>query len=143
MRSIINFFLFITGSAVFLTACDKANTLPFYGNGTAPVLTASTTTVAPVPADSNKVALVLSWTDPAHATDPSTYKYVIDIDSAGRNFAKATSLTVTGVKTDSLSAKVLNSILLSYGFSFGVAYDMDVRVTSSYGNNNERLTSNT
>ena len=143
MKSIINFILLVTGVAFFLASCDKADKLPFYNNGTAVNLTASSAAIAPVAADSNKVALVLNWTDPAHATDPATYKYVIEIDSAGRNFSKATSLTVSGAKTDSLSAKVLNSILLSYGFSFGVAYDMDIRVTSSYANNNERLTSNT
>jgi hypothetical protein len=32
---------------------------------------------------------------------------------------------------------------LGFGFQFNVAYDMDIRVTSSYGNNNERITSNT
>lgn len=33
-------------------------------------------------------------------------------------------------------------MLLSLGFAFNVAYDIDVRVTSSYGNNNEQYKSN-
>jgi hypothetical protein len=48
-------------------ACEKVPDLPFYGNGTEPVLTASATTVAAVPADSNKVALSLGWTSPNYA----------------------------------------------------------------------------
>ncbi len=49
--------------------CDKPDDLPFYGTGTAPVLTASATTVTPQPADSNNVALTLNWSNPQQATD--------------------------------------------------------------------------
>ena len=41
-----------------------------------------------------------------------------------------------------LTGKELNGIVLNYGFSLGVPYDMEARVISSYGNNNERYTSN-
>ena len=39
--------------------------------------------------------------------------------------------------------KELNSMLLERGYAFNVPVDMDVRVISSYSNNNERLVSNT
>ncbi|HEX8356087.1 MAG TPA: hypothetical protein VF610_01685, partial [Segetibacter sp.] len=41
------------------------------------------------------------------------------------------------------TAKELNNMLLGYGYPFNVAVGMDVRVTSSYANNNERIASNT
>jgi hypothetical protein len=37
----------------------------------------------------NKV-VAFSWTSPNYATDTTNYKFIIEIDSTGRNFAKAT-----------------------------------------------------
>ncbi len=126
------------------TACEKkVDNLPFYPSGTSAVLSSSTPTVAAAPADSSKTALTLSWTNPKYATDSATAKYIVEIDSSGRNFAKAVNRIITGSLSTSFTAKELNAILLGYGFSFGVAYDMDIRVTSSYANNNEQLKSNT
>lgn len=123
-------------------ACDKKDELPFYENGTAVVLTASTSTVAPAPADSNNTSLKLTWTAPNYKTAEATVKYIIEVDSAGRNFSKAVSKTVTGKLEYAFVAKELNAILLGFGFNFNVAYDINVRVTSSYGNNNEQYKSN-
>ena len=94
MRTILNFFLLTAGIAGLLAACDKAETLPFHGSGTASVLSASSTNVAPAPVDSNKIALTLNWTSPQYATDTTNYKFVIEIDSTGKNFAKADTRTV-------------------------------------------------
>ncbi|GAC1384427.1 MAG: hypothetical protein NVSMB45_12420 [Ginsengibacter sp.] len=127
---------------VVFAACNKVADLPIYKNGVVPVLTASTTTIAPAPADSNSTALTLNWTSPAYATDSSNMKYIIEIDSTGRNFSKEVTKTVVGKLTTSFTAKEINTILLGYGFAFNTPYDMDVRVTSSYANNNERLLSN-
>ncbi|MDX1938135.1 MAG: SusE domain-containing protein [Flavihumibacter sp.] len=123
-------------------ACDKKDELPFYENGTAVVLTASASAVAPAPADSNNTSLKLTWTSPNYKTDEATVKYIIEVDSAGRNFSKAVSKTVTGKLEYAFVAKELNAILLGFGFNFNVAYDINVRVTSSYGNNNEQYKSN-
>lgn len=143
MRLIKTIILSAAGLIIFFTSCDKADTLPLYGTGVAPMLTASTTTVAPAPSDSDKVALTLSWTTPNYATDSSNYKYVIEFDTTGRNLSNARTVTVTGTRTRSFTAKELNTILLSYGYAFNIPVDMDVRVTSSYANNNEKITSNT
>ena len=142
MRSIFNLFLFITGATVFLNSCDKAESLPLFANGVSPVLTASANTVAPLPADSNNVALTLSWSNPKYATDSNSVKYTIEIDTTGRNFSNPYTRIVTGTSGTQFTAKELNNILLGYGYAFGVPVDMDVRVTSSYSNNNERLASN-
>ena len=96
-----------------------------------------------LPADSNKNVLVLDWTSPEYASDSSSYKYIVEIDSAGRNFSKATTKTIIGDRSLTLTAKELNTIMLNYGFEFNKAYDMDMRVISSYNNNNERKISNT
>jgi len=143
MKKLLAIFLIFIAAASFFAACDKAETLPLYSSGTAPVLTTSSTNVAPPPADSNNTALTLSWTYPNHATDSANIKYTIEIDTTGKNFAKANTIVVQGKLSRTFIAKELNNILLARGYAFNVPVDMDVRVISSYANNNERLISNT
>src|SRR4051812_12146354 len=142
MRRIFNLVLLVTGMAAVMVACDKADSLPVYSSGTASTLSASSTTIAPAPADSNNTALTLSWTSPKYATDSSTYKYTIEIDSAGKNFSKPFTKVVTGKMAASFTAKELNNFLVGRGYAFNTPVDMEVRMTSSYTNNNERITSN-
>jgi hypothetical protein len=134
----------LTGGLLALVgaSCTKT-TNAYYGNGSTPTVKVSTTTLTPATADSLNNILTISWTNPHYATDSSTELYTIQIDSSGRNFAKAVSLQVSGSLLDSISAKQLNTIALGFGFSFNVAYKMDIRVVSSYANNNEQLMSNT
>jgi hypothetical protein len=125
-------------------ACEKkVPDLPFYENGTASVLTASTTAIAPTASDSDNVALTLNWTFPQYATDSSNIKYLIQIDKAGRDFSNAYSRTVRDSLHTNFLAKDLNDILLGFGVPYNVAQDMDIRLISSYANNNERINSNT
>jgi hypothetical protein len=142
MKRFIQLSMLAAITAFVFVACEKADQLTSFADGTVPVLSSPTTTVAPTAADSNAVKLVLNWTDPKYATDAKNNKYVIEIDSANRNFSKAYTRTVTGKLTDSIIAKEFNNVMLAWGFEFNKAYDVDVRVTSSYGNNNEQKRSN-
>jgi len=143
MKFFIKNFLIVLFLAAAFVSCDKANDLAVAPNGIAVTLASSVSTLAPMPADSNNVALTFTWTTPKYAQDPSLYKYVIQLDSAGRNFSKAITKTVVGTLTTSFTAKEINAIALGYGFNFNAPYDMDARVISSYGNNNEPYISNT
>lgn len=125
------------------SGCKKVDPLPYYNDGSVVTLSASRTSVVPTVADSSNRLLALNWTSPNYGADPNTYKFVIEIDSSGRNFAKAIRREVTGKLTDSITGRDLNTILLNNGFTIGTAYNLDIRVLSSYGNNNERYTSNT
>jgi len=140
---LISKLLFLAALVFGFWACNKVGDLPVYKSGTAPVLTASANSVAAAPADSNNTALTLTWSDAKYATDSNSVKNVIEIDSAGKNFSNKYSKTVSGSATTSFTAKEINTILLDKGYSIGVPVDMDVRVISSYANNNDRLTSNT
>jgi len=143
MKKLFKLFILSSIIALLYTGCDKVDDLPYYGNGKAVVLSSTATTLAPPAADSNKTVLSLSWTYPDYATDSSNIKYVVEIDSTGKNFAKAAGKSVLKSLSTSFTAKELNTILLAKGYAFNVPVDMDVRVISSYANNNERLTSNT
>lgn len=129
-------------AAVVIAACTKVPDLPYYDNGTAVVLTPSTQSVVPTLADSTKEIISFSWTSPDYATDSNTYKYVLEIDTTGRNFAKVSTRIITGKLTASLTGRQINAILLNYGYALGTPVKLDVRVTSSYGNNNEQYKSN-
>jgi starch-binding outer membrane protein SusE/F len=143
MKLIKKLSVFTLAVIIGITGCEKAEPLTNFANGTATVLSSPTLTVAPAPADSNSNSkFVLNWTDPKYSSNPTTFKYVIEIDSANRNFSRAYTRTVIGKLSDSIVAKEFNAIMLAWGFEFNRSYDIDVRVTSSYGNNKEKKTSN-
>jgi hypothetical protein len=142
MKNIFKYLFLATGILFLYSSCKKVNDLPFYANGSAVTLTSSATAIAPPTADSNKTAVTFSWSNPNYAADSATIKYIIQIDSSGRNFQKAVSKTITGKLSYNYIAKELNAVLLSLDFAYNTAYDVDVRIISSYANNNEQYQSN-
>ena len=130
-------------TSTMMLACTKENALPIYTTGNATTLSSSKSVIAVAVADSNLAAVTFSWSNPNYTTDSATVKYVLEIDSTGRNFSKSVKMTVIGARMMSLTGKELNNILLGFGFNFNVAYDVDVKLTSSYGNNNDIKVSNT
>lgn len=143
MKNILNISMALLIAVIGLVACEKKlGPLPQYLPGTAVTLSASSTTIAPAVADSDKVALTLSWSSPNYSVDSSTVKYIVLIDSSGRNFSKAISTTVIGTRSASFTNKQINNILLSFGAAYNTAYNLDMKIISSYSNNNEQLNSN-
>ena len=142
MKKILKKLLFVATLAIVLVACKKTELLTVYNNGVSVTLQSSTTTIAPKVADSLTTAVTFSWTNPQYATDSNTVKYVLQIDSSGRNFSNATSIVLINKSNYSFIAKDLNAILLTLGFKYNTAYKVDVRIVSSYANNNEQLASN-
>src|SRR5436305_11768638 len=64
------------------------------------------------------------------------------MDSTGRNFAHEMTFEVDGPLSVSFTGSQLNTMLANFGFSPGTAFSVDIRVTSSYANNNEQYQSN-
>ncbi len=141
MKKISNHLLF-TLSLFAFASCDKVDDLPLYGQGNAATLTASSVAIAPAPADSNNVVLTYNWTYPNHSTDSNNIKYVVEIDSVGKNFAAPYRKEVMGKLSTTFIAKELNSFLVGRGYAFAVPVSLEARMISSYANNNERLISN-
>ena len=136
--------LFYLGLVLVLgvLACTKVADLPYYNNGKSVVLSSNFTSVTSTLADSNRNVISFNWTTPEYDTDTTNYKFVVSIDTANRNFAREVTKTVMGVRSTSLTGRELNNILLNYGFTPARTYSLDVKVTSSYGNNNQKLESN-
>lgn len=142
MRSIIIFLVLLIGATVFITSCEKVDELPNYKLGHPVTLTPSATSVSPGVADSSKNVLTLNWTFPQYATDSGNMKYIVEIDSTGRNFSREVTKTVTKSLNTTFTGRDLNTILLNYGYSVGTPVKLDMRVKSSYTNNNEQYLSN-
>jgi hypothetical protein len=128
--------------ALFVAGCKKVEPLPYYNDGSQVTVTASRTSVAPALADSMNNVLTISWTSPNYGTDPGTYKFIVEIDSANGSFVEPFRREVIGKTETSFTGRELNSLLLNYGYRTGVATALNVRVVSSQGNNNERKISN-
>jgi len=143
MKKFLAIYSVMVAGLLFIAGCTKVDDLPMYKNGNAVILSASKSSVSPTPADSLNQVVAFSWTSPNYATDSNNYKFIIEIDSTGRNFTKSVTKEVIGKSGAALTGKELNNIVLNYGFTLGTPYTLDVRVISSYANNNERYTSNT
>lgn len=148
MKSFSKLLVTVLVLVALFSACNKVDNLtkvdalPIYQLGVSPVLSSSATTVMPTVADSGNAVITFSWTNPKYSNDSSTTKYILEIDSTGKNFANEKTKTVVGALSTSLTGRELNAILLSLGFKLGVAQSIDVRLISSYNNNNERYMSN-
>jgi len=142
MKYLIKTLLFTTLMVFVLSGCEKVAPLAVYKSGTSATLSSSSTNIAPVVADSLKNVVTFSWTNPNYATDSNTVKYILQIDSTGRNFSKAASITLSKATSYTMVARDLNAILLGLGFNYNTSYKIDVRVISSYANNNDLLSSN-
>lgn len=149
MKHILKIFAAVTIIIGFTTGCNKVDNLkkvealPVYNEGSSPVLSSSLATVAPAIADTNTAVITFSWTDPKYGTDLVNTKYILTIDSTGKNFgALNNTKTVTGVLKTTMTGRELNAHLLNLGFKIGVAQSIDLVLTSSYKNNNERYLSN-
>lgn len=127
---------------IMVAACDKKDVLKTYSLGHDVTLTATSTTIVPAPADSSRTMVTFSWDDPEYAIDTSQQKFILEIDSTSRNFSKAKSKTVQGIRSISYTGKELNDLLADFGFTPGQQFTFDMRVTSSYQNNNELRRSN-
>lgn len=128
--------------AVVLAACNKMESLAVYKEGTAVTLTSSSPNITPAPSDSSKIVATFAWNNPNYATDSNTQKYILEIDSVGRNFSKKITRVIFGKLNTSFTGAELNNMLADFGFTPGQSFSFDIRVTSSYGNNNEQLKSN-
>lgn len=135
-----NIFKLLTATVIIAFAsCDKAADLPFYSAGIRPTLAASNTNIAPAAADADKAALTLSWSSANHAVTPANVKYTVEIDSAGKNFFSPLTKVITGATAATFTGRELNDYLINRGYALNSTVTLDVRVTSSYANNNESL----
>jgi hypothetical protein len=132
---------------ITLWACKKDENKDFFLGGTPPVLTSQTNTgadsVSMVPADSSKMVILFSWTNPNYkfttGVSSQNVNYQLQIDSVGNNFnpAKTAVISVSQDLSYNLLESQLNSMMLNtLGLDTSVSYQMEARVVSGIGANN-------
>ena len=141
MKLLLKLSLVTVMIAAVLTACKKVDTLPTYANGTATTMQLSASAITPTIADTTKNVLTFNWSNPNYSVDSATVKYILELDSAGRNLSKAVSYTITGKLLKDFTGREVNNLMVGFGFPQGAAGKLDARITSSYSNNNEQYKS--
>ncbi len=141
MKYLIKISLITVLIAAVFTACTKMAGLPNYANGNPATMQLSASTIIPTIADTSKTVLTFNWSNPNYSVDSNTVKYILDLDSSGRNFSKAVSYTVIGKLKKDFNGRELNNLMVAFGIPLGTAGKMDARITSSFANNNEQYKS--
>ena len=96
-----------------LYSCKK-DSIPYQPNGKAVSLTSNVTTIAPTSAMDSSIVLTLNWTNPGYSTDSANQKFIIEMDSSGRNFTHEVTFEVDGPASFSLTGNQLNNVLANY-----------------------------
>ncbi len=147
MKNIFKNIMFFSLAVLFLAACEKDENQVIFEGGTAPVLTASSTSALVLrKSDEAKDAVRLSWTNPNYmfntGVSSQNVSYILQIAKAGTNFADMSEIAFSGDLRTALTVKALNAALLGLDLAHEVAHDMEFRIKSSLGNNAGALFSN-
>lgn len=133
-----NRLLVVLSFLLVLGACKKDENKIYYEGGTAPVLTASSTTPLVLNrANAANNAIRLSWTNPAYrfttGISSQDVNYVLEVDKAGQNFRSAVKQEVSVAKDLGVTWTVadLNGILTKMDLPENVAHELELRVRSS------------
>lgn len=127
--------------AFAVIACKKDENKDYLIGGTAPVLTASTSTAIPLSfAGKDDPALTLRWTNPNYqfttGVSSQDVSYTIEIDTAGANFTNPNKQTVSVSKDLSrtfLQSEFNDYLLNQLVLKPGMTHNLEIRVSASLG----------
>lgn len=143
--------LFASFILTTLWSCKKEISEIYYKNGTAPVLTASNSTINLAVADSTKSAVTFTWTNPDYefstGISSQNVNYKLEFDTTGANFTSPIkkAITVSNDLSQGFTQAQFNDFLLNQmSLKADKPHNIEVRVTSGIGTNTAvPLTSNT
>src|SRR5918993_1241668 len=149
MKKYFSFIIFALAVLAVLTGFEKEENKIYFEGGTAPVLTASATTVPLTFATQDQHALKLSWTNPAYqfttGVSSQNVNYQIEIDTAGANFTnpKRVQITVSNDLERNFTQAQFNDFLLSQmELSTAKTHSLQIRVRATLGTDAVPLYSN-
>lgn len=142
--------MFLSVLLLAIGSCKKDENKIFLEEGTAPVLTASTTADMVLEnANKDKQAMILSWTNPEYrfttGVSSQDVTYTLQVDTAGSNFTQNSNIQEMSIANDlslALTVKELNGFLSRMELSAGVPYNMEIRIKSALSNGTVPLYSN-
>jgi len=138
--------LLLTG---IFSSCEKDENKIYFEGGTAPVLTASSTSAMVLNiANKNNLAIKFDWTNPDYrfttGLSSQDVSYILQFDTTGANFTspKKYEKAISKELTTSLTVGELNTALLAMDLVEGISHSIEMRVKSSLVNGSVPLYSN-
>ncbi|UOQ70290.1 SusE domain-containing protein [Hymenobacter cellulosilyticus] len=129
----------LCAAVVLMSSCEKDEVKVTAEPGSAPVLTASATTVALQKEDADKTAVTYSWTPITLSFSeggyPATMTYTLQFAKKGTNFATTKDVDVSGAVRKAFTVSEVNALFKDLGFTVGQPAQVDVRLKSSYAAN--------
>lgn len=146
MKHILKYMLFSLAAVIGLASCEKDENQVQYLSGTAPVLTASSTSALVLTvANKDNPAVSFSWTNPEYqfntGVSSQDVNYTLQFDTSAA-FNKPKEKSISKDLSYAMITKELNTFLLGLGLPDGVAHDVYIRLKSSLLNNSAVLYSN-
>lgn len=130
-------------------SCTKDENKDYFEGGTAPVLSASSTTpLVLTGAGSANQAIKLNWTNPNYqfttGLSSQDVTYVLQVDTTGANFASANKQELSIAKDLSVAytVKELNTILTKLNVLENISHNIELRIKASLANGSVPLYSN-
>lgn len=130
-------------------SCKKDEHKIYYEGGTAPVLTASSTSAMVLTnANQGNTAISFSWTNPDYrfttGVSSQDVTYILQVDTAGANFTNPSLQEVAIAKElgVTFTVKELNAILTKLELKEDIPHEVEFRVKSVLVNNSVPLLSN-
>lgn len=110
MKTWINQFFILCVLSLTLFSCDKDEERLILKEGTAPVLTASSTSMVLQEEDAAKDALTLNWTASDYGYQAAV-NYILQLDMKGNDFKAPVEAEMGSVLTKKFTVRELNSLL--------------------------------
>ncbi|RAJ30499.1 SusE domain-containing protein [Pedobacter cryoconitis] len=117
---------------LLFVSCKKDETKIVAGNGTAPVLTATQSTLVLDSANAKKTAVVFNWTASSFNYNAGI-SYAIQLDVAGNNFSGPKEVALNTALTKTFTVEEINSLINQLGLTPGTPGKIEVRAKASIG----------
>ena len=115
---------------LLFASCKKDGTQTVAGNGTAPVLSSTQSTLVLTAANAAQVATVFNWTASSFGYSAGV-SYALQIDTAGDNFKAPKEIALGPLLTQSYTVADLNTLLIQMGVQQGKSTAIQVRTKAS------------
>jgi hypothetical protein len=149
MKNLIKLLLSSLSLTVILFSCKKDENKVYFEGGTAPVLSASSTTaLVLLSANKDNPAVKFMWTNPDYhfntGNSSQDVTYVLQVDTTGANFTnpKIQESAISNNLSVTLTVKDLNTFLTKMELQAGATHNMEFRIKSTLVNSSVPLYSN-
>ncbi len=148
MKNIIKSILFLV-VATGLFSCEKDENQVVFEGGTAPALSASALVIPLSFANKDMPAITFNWSNPNYkfstGLSSQDVSYLMEIDTVGSNFTNPNkqSITIASELSRTFTQDQFNNFLTNQlQLPVNVTKEVEIRITSSLGNNVGALASN-